>query len=103
DHIEAEAIGRRAVKLTKSGDQVTFTVPSAANSLVVRYSIPDAPGGGGIDATLGLYIDGQRVKDLALTSRYSWSYLGGTLDVPAKTLDTPGAQPHTFFDEVRLG
>src|SRR5207253_1134156 len=46
---------------------------------------------------------GTRVKDLPLTSRYSWSYQGGMIDVPARTLNTPGAQPHTFFDELRLG
>jgi hypothetical protein len=103
NHIEAEAIGRRAVRLTNTGDYVKFTTTQAANSLVVRYSIPDAPGGGGVNATLGLYIDGTRVKDLPLTSHYAWSYKGGLLDVPAVTLDTPAEQPHTFFDEIRLG
>ena len=53
--IQAEAIGRQAVSLTQTGDYVEFTTTAAANSIVVRYSIPDAPAGGGISATLGLY------------------------------------------------
>ncbi|RYZ52056.1 MAG: hypothetical protein EOP07_20220 [Proteobacteria bacterium] len=97
DHIEAEAIGRKAVRLEKSGDYVAFKATEVANSLVVRFSIPDAPAGGGIDATIGVYVAGKRVKSLALTSRYSWVYGGETLNTP----NEPGAQPHAFFDEAR--
>ena len=49
--LPAEASGRRAVKLTP-GQYVEFTLPSAANAITVRYSIPDAPTGGGITAPL---------------------------------------------------
>jgi hypothetical protein len=100
NHIEAEAIGRKAVRLDKTGDYVSFTTTVKANSIVVRFSIPDAPAGGGIDATLGLYVNGARVKSLPLTSRYSWSYKGGLIGDPI--VDTPAEQPHTFFDEAHL-
>ena len=98
--IEAEAIGRKAVRLDDTGDYVRFTTTAPANSLVVRFSIPDAPGGGGIDATLGLYVDGERVEDLQLTSRYAWSYKGGLIGDPI--VDIPAEDPHTFFDEARI-
>src|SRR5258705_2745281 len=49
--LAVEAIERRAVTLTGS-QYVEFTVPASANSIVVRYSIPDGNGGAGIDATL---------------------------------------------------
>jgi hypothetical protein len=100
NHIEAEAIGRKAVRLARTGDYVSIKTTAAANSIVVRYSIPDAPNGGGIDATLGLYVNGQRVRSLPLTSRYAWSYKGGLIGSPSA--DTPAEQPHTFFDETRL-
>jgi hypothetical protein len=100
NHIEAEAIGRKAVRLANTGDYVAFTTTAAANSVVVRFSIPDSAGGGGIDATLGLYINGARAQSLALTSRYSWSYDGAVIG--SASVETPGPQPHTFFDEVRL-
>ena len=98
NHIEAEAIGRKAVRLNKTGDFVSFKTTIAANSLVVRFSIPDAPGGGGIDATLSLYVAGKKVQSLPLTSRYSWSYQGGLIGNPV--VDVPADQPHTFFDEA---
>jgi len=100
NHIEAEAIGRKAVRLDNTGQFVAFHIAAAANSIVVRYSIPDAPGGGGIDATLGLYVNGTRVQTLQLTSRYAWSYKGGLIG--DSSVDIPAEQPHTFFDEVRL-
>ncbi|WP_394845359.1 discoidin domain-containing protein [Pendulispora brunnea] len=100
NHIEAEAIGRKAVRLTQTGHYVSFHTTAAANSIVVRYSIPDAPGGGGIDKTLGLYVNGTRVKTLNLTSRYAWSYKGGLIGDPI--VDKPAEQPHTFFDEVHV-
>jgi len=97
-HIEAEAIGRKAVRLDRAGQFVAFHTTAPANSIVVRFSIPDAPGGGGIDATLGLYINGTRVRSLQLTSRFAWSYRGGTVGDPS--VDIPAEQPHTFFDEA---
>ncbi len=108
--IQAEAIGRQAVQLDKVGDYVEFTTTAPANSIVVRYSIPDAPTGGGISATLGLYVNGTRVKSMNLTSHYSWSYNGEY--IPAVATDTAGAAslndptkpyPHTFFDEYNSG
>ena len=102
--IQAEAIGRSAVQLDKTGDYAAITTTAPANSVVLRYSIPDSVLGGGVDgglnATLGLYINGTRVKSLALTSKYSWSYKGGLIGDPI--VDTPAEQPHTFFDEVAV-
>lgn len=100
-HIEAEAVGRRAVRLDKTGDYVEFTTTQACNAMVVRFAIPDAPGGGGINATLSLYLDGAKRTALALTSHYAWSYLGGLIGSGDTNL--PAASPHTFFDEARIG
>jgi len=96
NHIEAEAIGRKAVLLSKTGDFVSFRAPAAGNSVLVRLSIPDAVAGLGIDSTIGVYINGVR-ENLPVTSRFSWVYGGETLNTP----NTPGAEPHTFFDEAR--
>ncbi|WP_326639875.1 hypothetical protein OG884_34520 [Streptosporangium sp. NBC_01755] len=71
--LPAEASGRRAVRLTP-GQHVEFTLPSAANAITVRYSIPDAQGGGGITAPLNVMVNGGAKKSMTLTSRYSWLY-----------------------------
>jgi Pectate lyase superfamily protein len=99
--IAGESSGRRAVKLTGSGQYVRVTTRSAANSVVVRYVIPDSPDGAGLQATLGLYVNGARVASLSLTSRYAWAY--GNPEAADATTNTPsdGYARH-FYEEVRL-
>src|SRR5690349_14693496 len=67
--LATEAIERRAVTLSAPGQYVEFTVPQKANSIVLRYSVPDSADGAGQDTPLSLYIDGKRQADLTLTSK----------------------------------
>jgi hypothetical protein len=122
--LPAEASGRKAVKLTP-GQYVEFTLPSAANAITVRYSIPDASTGGGITAPLDVAVNGKRRNTMTLTSQYSWLYnlYPFTNDpnaellhpdwwvtecscVPAATTPTPTFvkpfRPNHFYDEQRL-
>jgi hypothetical protein len=94
-HIAAEASGRQAVKLDAPGQYVEFTLPQAANSIVVRYSVPDNADGTGITTPLSLYVGGVRQPDLSLTSKYSWFY--GKYPF---SNDPMSASPHHYFDET---
>jgi Pectate lyase superfamily protein len=99
--IAGESSGREAVKLSATGQSVSFTTSCVANSVVVRYVIPDSSDGSGMTATLGLYVAGTRVQSLALTSRYTWAY--GNPETTDQTTNTPsdGFARH-FYDEVRV-
>ncbi|MEU5942816.1 glycosyl hydrolase family 28-related protein [Micromonospora sp. NPDC047548] len=122
--LPAEASGRRAVKLT-AGQYVEFTLPSAANAITVRYSIPDAPGGGGITSPLDVSVNRGPKRTMALTSQYAWLYnqypftndpTAGLLHpdwwitecscVPSATTPFPAIpkpfRPMHFYDEQRL-
>jgi hypothetical protein len=72
--LASEASGRRAVLLEGRGDFVEFTLSAAANALTVRYAVPDGPEGKTLDARLGVYAQGYRIADLAVTSRYCCYY-----------------------------
>jgi hypothetical protein len=72
--LAGEASGRRAVTLDRTGAYVEWTTRASANSLVLRFSMPDAAGGGGTNSTLAVYVDGRFVKNIDLTSRYAWLY-----------------------------
>ena len=69
--LPAEASGRSAVNLTP-GQYVEFTLPSSANAITVRYSVPDAPTGGGITAPLDVTVNGRDHRTMTLTSQYAW-------------------------------
>ncbi|MFJ2090309.1 glycosyl hydrolase family 28-related protein [Streptomyces sp. NPDC087901] len=122
--LPAEASGRKAVRL-EPGEHVEFTLPAAANAITVRYSIPDAPGGGGITAPLDVAVNGKKRSTMTLTSQYSWLYNqypfsndpdAGLLHpdwwitecscVPAATTPAPAIakpfRPSHFYDEQRL-
>ena len=71
--LAAEASGRRAVAL-KPGQYVEFTLPAAANAINVRYSVPDAPAGGGTTAPLDITVNGRSRTTATLTSQYAWLY-----------------------------
>src|SRR5258706_7067342 len=74
--VEAESSGRQCVKLSATGKYVEFTAQAAANTLVVRYSVPDTADGTGADYTLSLYLNGAFVRKIPMTSKYSWLYGG---------------------------
>jgi hypothetical protein len=94
--LAGEASGRRAVTLDKTGAYVEWTTRATANSLVVRFSMPDAAGGGGTNATLAVYVDGQFLKNIDLTSRYAWLY-----GPEANPGNQPGqGAPRHIYDEA---
>jgi hypothetical protein len=95
--IASESSGRRAVRLEATGQFVELTSTQRANAIVVRTVIPDAPAGGGISATLNLYVGGTFRQALSLTSKYAWSYGG-----ESGTANDPGmGGAHHFYDEAR--
>ena len=121
--LPAEASGRSAVRLAP-GQYVEFTLPRAANAITVRYSIPDAPNGGGITAPLTVKA-GNATRSMTLTSQYSWLYNQYPFSndpnadllhpdwwitecgcVPAATSPAPVIskpfRPNHFYDEQRL-
>ncbi len=95
--VENEASHQTCVSLGAAGDFVEFIVKSPANALVVRFSLPDAPEGGGLSDTLTLYCNGAKIADIALSSRFAWNYG----DYPFTNAPADG-KPRHFFDDVRL-
>ena len=93
--VEWESSGRKCVRLAASGQYLEFTAKAVANAMVVRYSLPDAPDGGGLDATLSLYQNGKFLRKLPVTSRYTWLY--GKYPFSNR----PQPTPRNFYDEVR--
>lgn len=95
--LPSEASGRKAVLLQRNGDYVEFTLARPANAINVRIAVPDSPDGRGLDSTIGLYADGQRLASIGTSSRYGWFY--GTYPFTNRPAD--GRARH-FYDESRL-
>ncbi|MEQ8472150.1 MAG: sugar-binding protein [Marinoscillum sp.] len=72
--LQFEATDRTAVKLNSSGQYVQWTTSDPGQGMVIRYSMPDAPNGGGLSGSLALYIDGNFYADIDLTSKWAYNY-----------------------------
>lgn len=112
--LPSEASGRRAVRLDTAGEYVEFTLTRPANSINVRYAIPDAPQGGGITGPLDVIVDGGRRHRITLTSEFSWLYSVYPFSndpnaepppdwwIPEPRPVTKPFRPHHFYAEQRL-
>jgi len=95
--VAAESTARSAVQLTTTGQYLALTLAHPANSIVVRYSIPDNSDGSTATAPLAVYAGADHVADLNLTTKYSWLYGDGYND----THSPSSGQAHHFYDEAR--
>lgn len=95
--IELESSGQRCVRLAGAGEAVEFMAPGSFDALVLRYSLPDAPGGGGTTTSLDLLVNGRLVRSLPLSSRNAWLYG----NYPFSN-DPAQGKPRNFYDELRL-
>src|SRR5918999_1657798 len=112
--LSGEASGRDGVRLDR-GEHVEFTLTRDANAITVRYSIPDAPEGGGIRSPLRVSFDGRHEQTMTLTSEYAWLYADYPFSndpnsdwlhpdwwrPPTETEEKPH-RPNHFYDEQRL-
>jgi uncharacterized repeat protein (TIGR01451 family) len=92
-----ESSGRQSVRLNNAGQYVEVTSTNPSNSIVVRNSIPDSGSGGGMDATISLYINGTFDSKITLSSKNSWVY--GTTDDTESLSNSPSADARRLFDE----
>ncbi|GIF74755.1 glycosyl hydrolase [Asanoa siamensis] len=96
--LAGEASGRRAVRLPSNGSWVQWTTRNPTNTLVVRFSIPDAAGGGGQSSSLNIYVNGSLHKAIPLNSRYAWLY-----GAEASPNNSPGSGgPRHIYDEANI-
>jgi hypothetical protein len=93
----SESSARSAVQLDQAGEYVQLRSRESANSVVVRYVIPDSEDGKGLESTISLYVDNVFRQKIQLTSKYAWSYGG-----EEETFNVPKAGgAHHFYDEAR--
>jgi hypothetical protein len=95
--VETESSGQMCVKLNKKGQYIEFTASGNANSMVIRYSLPDSKDGKGKGSSLAISNNGNLIRHPKISSYLSWLY--GKYPF---TNDPSAAQPRHFYDEVRM-
>ncbi|KAI9431061.1 parallel beta-helix repeat protein [Russula earlei] len=95
--VETESSGQRAVLLRSKSEFVQFASGMNANSMVIRYSIPDSKDGKGLEYPLEIFINGKLIRHCTLTSRYAWLY--GKYPFTNNPAD---GKPRHFYDEIQI-
>ena len=95
--VETESSGQRCVKLSLKSQYVEFAAAAEANSMVIRFSLPDDQRGNGTSSTLGIYQNGKLIRNGKISSHYAWLY--GKYPF---SNDPDSGKPRHFYDEVRL-
>jgi len=99
---QLEASGHAYVQLTSTGQSVQWTnnTGKSITAVNIRTCIPDSAGGGGIDSTIDLYVDGALRQAVPVSSKQTWVY--ETASNYDGMSQTPSAgTPHVFWDETR--
>lgn len=99
---EIEASGRSYVRLERRGQYCEVKAPRPGNALTLRYSIPDAPNGGGTATTLSLSRNGEFVRTLKLDSHYSWLYGDVTGRDGGQANDPRAGTARVFWNDSRF-
>lgn len=95
--VETESSAQRCVLLQENGQWVEFTSTLNANSMILRFSVPDGKNGQGLQSTLGIYINGKLYGHYRISSRYAHLY--GKYPF---TNDPGAGKQRNFYDELRI-
>ncbi len=98
-----EASGHSYVQLTGTGQSVGLVnnTGQSITALNVRYCIPDSSGGGGITATLNVYVNGTFRQAITLSSAQTWCY-EANIQTDGSSQTPSAGNPHIFWDEVHF-
>jgi hypothetical protein len=96
---DPEAAGRRYVCLRTPGEAIEWTIRTEAQGFNLRFTLPDNVTGMGVKGVLGLYVNGMKMDDVALSSYWAYQYFRTGISDPF-----PTRQEKTFmrFDEVHF-
>ncbi len=103
--IQSEASNQIAAQLVAHHDYVEWACTEAADGMVIRFSIPDAPQGGGTTGLLTLSVNGVKVRDIELNSYWAWQYkdrIAGQGNYYFDNMPGSGKYARMRFDELRV-
>jgi hypothetical protein len=100
DSPQGEAAGHAYVQLTSTGQSVQWTNQTGQpiSFINVRAAIPDSTAGGGVTATLDLYVNGTFRQALNMNSVQSWQYEGNN-NYSGSDQNPADGDPRNFWDE----
>uniref|UniRef100_UPI004056DAD7 discoidin domain-containing protein n=1 Tax=Acetatifactor sp. TaxID=1872090 RepID=UPI004056DAD7 len=105
-NIASQASEQSYITLPNSGSYAEWTVNTTGNGITMRFTLPDTADGMGQSGSLDVYVNGNKVKTVDLTSYYMWQYFkensSGWNGMPIDSKNEGGEVPCFAFDEVHF-
>ncbi|HLO61081.1 MAG TPA: right-handed parallel beta-helix repeat-containing protein [Bacteroidales bacterium] len=73
--VQSEASNQSATNLVNKDSYIEWTSDRAADGLTIRFSLPDDSIGMGTSGNLILYVDGDSIQTITLSSYWAWQYI----------------------------
>jgi len=103
--IESEASERKYVALPILGAYVQWMIKESNKGMLLRYTMPDSSDGNGLDGSLSVYLNGNLVSDIKLSSHFSFQYFYMSTDnsLNGDVFNDPAVgHARKRFDEARF-
>lgn len=103
--LQSEATHFVAAQLVSKGSYLEWTCLEDADGMVIRFSLPDTPQGGGTRGDIEISIEGVPVDTLTLDSYHAWQYWREVPPAGEYYLDNTPAEdkyPRMQYDEARI-
>ncbi|MCR4695113.1 MAG: right-handed parallel beta-helix repeat-containing protein [Pseudobutyrivibrio sp.] len=97
-NIASQASGQSYVRLPQAGSYAKWTMNTSGAGVTMRFTMPDAADGKGLNGSVDVYVNGSKKKTVDLTSYYMWQYFSS--GNPSDTDD--GGASCFAFDEVHF-
>ena len=97
NNLASQASNQCYVNLPGNGAYAEWTMNSTGKGVTMRFTMPDSNDGMGQNGSVDVYINGNIVKTISLTSYYMWQYFPS-----GNPSDIPGGAANFAFDEVHF-
>ncbi|MCD6100125.1 MAG: right-handed parallel beta-helix repeat-containing protein [Candidatus Marinimicrobia bacterium] len=97
DSTASEASNQCYVGLLEKGSYLEWVIKDSVDGVNIRFTLPDSPDGNGVNGLLGVYVNGEKVTDVVLTSYWAWQYFESS-----DPSNVPSRRPRMRFDEVHF-
>ncbi|GHT34756.1 hypothetical protein AGMMS49574_22770 [Bacteroidia bacterium] len=100
--VQSEASNVVATQLIDKNAYVQWKNDEAADGLVIRFSLPDAPDGKGIRGVVALFVNDNFVQNITLDSYWAWQHALLTGQTYPDNTPTEDKFARMRFDDVRV-
>ncbi len=102
NNIASQASERSYIELPNNNSYAEWTCSTVGNGVTMRFTMPDSSDGRGLNGSLDVYVNGNKVQTVNLTSYFMWQYFPNSFNGEISDAPVDNATACFAFDEVHF-